>query len=97
MLFDRHPKPAPRGEEGRAGEQRTTTAHAASIWHGLEQALDSREPSNSELAAALRQAAEYGALPPARIRAAIARRIEETEMALLRVGQELMGDVPSRA
>ena len=97
MLFNRTAKSATDSKEGRSGETRTASSHAAMIWHELERALEAREPSNTELAAALREAAEYGVVPPARIRATIARRIEEAELALLRMGQELIGDAPPRA
>ena len=97
MWFNRTSKPATDSKESGGGEKRTAPSDAPVIWHGLERALEGREPSNTELAAALREAAAYGAFPPARIRAVIARRIEEAELALLRMRQELIGDAPPRA
>jgi hypothetical protein len=94
-LFTRASKPSADREEIWDSNKGATTAPTALIWHALEHTLESREPSNSELAAALRRAAEVGAVPPARIRALIARRVEEMELALLRMGQ-LTGDAPPR-
>jgi len=45
-------------------------------------AAERRAPSDEELVATLRQAAERGALAPQRIRDLVARRIEEAELAL---------------
>ena len=44
---------------------------------------DRQEPSNAELAALLRQAADQGRLIPLEIRHLVARRIEEAELASL--------------
>jgi hypothetical protein len=51
-------------------------------------ALDTREPSDDELAAALRQAAEQGWLASRPIVRLVARRIEEAELALLGVSRK---------
>jgi hypothetical protein len=46
-------------------------------------AAERRAPSDEELVAMLRQAAERGALAPQRIRDLVARRIDEAELALM--------------
>ena len=48
-----------------------------------------QEPSDEELVATLRQAAERGSLAPLRIRDLVARRIERAELALLSVSSKL--------
>ena len=55
----------------------------------LPPTLDAREPSNDELVAALKQAAEQGWWASREIRSLVARRIEEAELALLRVSKKL--------
>ena len=52
-------------------------------------AVDGRAPSDEELVATLRQAAERGSLAPQRIRDLVARRIEQAELALLKVSSKL--------
>jgi hypothetical protein len=47
------------------------------------QAVDGRDLSNAELAAALRHAAEQGRLPSWHIRNLVAKRIEEAELTTL--------------
>ncbi len=59
-------------------------------------AAEGRELSDDELVATLRQAAEQGWWPARSIVRLVTRRIEEAELALLRMGQELPGDAPSR-
>jgi len=51
--------------------------------------LDGREPSNNELAAALKQAAEQGWLASRDIVRLVTRRIEEAELALLSMSRKL--------
>jgi len=46
-------------------------------------ALEMQEPSNAELAAALRHAADQGRLPSGDLRKLIAKRIEQAELASL--------------
>lgn len=49
---------------------------------------DGRPPSNEELAAALRQAAEQGRLPSRPIISLVAKRIEAAELAFLAAAQQ---------
>jgi hypothetical protein len=51
--------------------------------------LDGREPSNDELVAALKQAAEQGWLASRDIVRLVARRIEEAELVVLGVNRKL--------
>jgi hypothetical protein len=51
--------------------------------------LDGGEPSNDELVAALKQAAEQGWLASRDIVRLVARRIEEAELAVLGVSRKL--------
>ena len=51
--------------------------------------LEEREPSDNELAAALRQAAEQGWRASRDIVRLVARRIEQAELALLGVSRKL--------
>ena len=51
--------------------------------------LDGPEPSNDELVAALKQAAEQGWLASRDIVRFVARRIEEAELALLSMSRKL--------
>ncbi len=51
--------------------------------------LEGQEPSNNELAAALRQAAEQGWLASRSIVKLVTRRIEEAELALLSMSRKL--------
>ena len=51
--------------------------------------LERREPSNNELAATLKQAAEQGWLASRDIVRLVARRIEEAELALLSMSRKL--------
>jgi hypothetical protein len=46
-------------------------------------ALEGQEPSNAELAAALRHAADQGRLPSGDLRNLVAKRIEQAELASL--------------
>ena len=48
---------------------------------GVGSALEGQEPSNAELAAALRHAAAQGRLPSRDLRNLIAKRIEQAELA----------------
>jgi hypothetical protein len=60
-------------------------------------AMEGRELSDEELAATLRQAAERGWWASRDVVRLVARRIEEAELALLMIGQDLLGGPPSRA
>ena len=51
--------------------------------------LEGQEPSNDELVAALRQAVQQGWLPSRDVVRFVTRRIEEAELALLRVNGKL--------
>ena len=60
-----------------------------SFRHDAAPTLDGREPSNEELAATLKQAAEQGWRASRDIIRLVAGRIEEAELALLRVSKKL--------
>ncbi len=60
-------------------------------------AVEGRELPDDELVATLRQAAEQGWWPSRDVVRLVARRIEEAELALLMIGQDLVGGPPSRA
>ena len=66
-------------------ERDSETAEARNLTPrlGVGSALEGQEPSNAELAAALRHAAEQGCLPSRDLRNLIAKRIEQAELASL--------------
>ena len=66
-------------------EHDSETAESLNLTPGLSMgsALEMQEPSNAELAAALRHAADQGRLPSGDLRNLIAKRIEQAELATL--------------